>query len=244
MLVAPQLLVPSEPVALLGGFDLAVNRPAIESSSSAAFTFFALQEHAISRIYLAGTLWPDVSERRSSETRTALWIMHPADAEVIVATGGHIQFAGNSCSVDVRELVHAPPELRSTAEEFNFVRRFRFADLLLTGTRIRSIVGADAYGDCQFLALDEIVDALEVDATPRRLKRVCSIRFDALRERPTVCCFVLPSPRAIFATRNATIASSWLVCGRSRNQALERDGRAGTTDPPSLTHVDDPLTHR
>ena len=174
-------------LSLLGGFDLRANGQHIELATSArrVVAFLALQEHAISRVYLAGTLWPDVSERRSlGNLRTALWTMHSAEADVIVSAGGNIRLAP-TIAVDVHGLVRAAQAAIDRPEEFGFVRRFRTAAELLPDwyedwvdrerERVRQL---------QLLALDAIaVNALEgrryAQATEASL---LAVQFDALRE--------------------------------------------------------------
>jgi DNA-binding SARP family transcriptional activator len=63
-------------VRLLGGFDLRCGgkSQALAPSTERLIAFLAVNQQSLSRVYVAGTLWPDVTERRSlGNLRSALW---------------------------------------------------------------------------------------------------------------------------------------------------------------------------
>src|SRR5919198_4010590 len=63
-------------VRLLGGFDLRCGGQSVvlAPSTERLIAFLALRQRSLSRVYVAGTLWPDVTEKRSLGTlRSALW---------------------------------------------------------------------------------------------------------------------------------------------------------------------------
>jgi DNA-binding SARP family transcriptional activator len=92
---------------LLGGFELAVNGCSVwlPSSVQRLIAFLALQPHPLRRAHVAGRLWPDVSEARSSANlRSALWRLRRTGLDFIHGTPSHLALA-EYVSIDTDEVV-------------------------------------------------------------------------------------------------------------------------------------------
>jgi DNA-binding SARP family transcriptional activator len=91
---------------LLGGFTLLREDEEIVLPMSAQrlIAVLALRERPLSRVYLAGLLWPEYSAERSlADLRTALWRVNHARA-LVVATSGMRLSLRDEVQVDVRAL--------------------------------------------------------------------------------------------------------------------------------------------
>jgi DNA-binding SARP family transcriptional activator len=94
-------------VTLLGGFSVACGEEEVELPLSAQrlVAFLALQDVPLLRLYVAGVLWPDTSEKRSyANLRSALWRVRRAPCEIVEAKGANLRLAPEA-SVDVRDAV-------------------------------------------------------------------------------------------------------------------------------------------
>lgn len=96
---------------LLGGFELVVDgRTApIRVAEQRLLAFLALAARPLARMYVAGSLWPDLPDHRAlGSLRSALWRLHAADLAVIEAHIGAIGLSRRA-HVDYRlaiELAH------------------------------------------------------------------------------------------------------------------------------------------
>lgn len=69
--------------------------------------FVALHDRPLLRLHVAGTLWPDVPEDRSSGSlRSALWRLRQSGCQLVLATPQYLQLAA-AVSVDFREATAA-----------------------------------------------------------------------------------------------------------------------------------------
>jgi DNA-binding SARP family transcriptional activator len=112
-------------VVLLHGFELTVNGEPLSASFGAqrVIGFLALSDRPCLRMYVAGTLWPDVSERRaSSSLRSTLWRMRWPGCRPVVATSTHIALASD-VAVDLREAVTAARLTLDASAEVSDVER-------------------------------------------------------------------------------------------------------------------------
>jgi DNA-binding SARP family transcriptional activator len=92
-------------LALLGGFELTIGERDVPLPFNAQrlLAFLAIQEHPLQRLFVAGTLWPDTPEIRSSgNLRSTLWRVHRLDADLIEASGQQLRL-GTRVAVDARE---------------------------------------------------------------------------------------------------------------------------------------------
>lgn len=81
-------------VLLLGQFEVWVEKRRLVVPRSAArlVAFLALQERAVSRVAVAGALWPDMSPDKSQASlRTACWRARQACQEVVCTRGDSLQ---------------------------------------------------------------------------------------------------------------------------------------------------------
>ena len=91
---------------LLNGFTLVSDGEEVYLPHSAQrlLAFFALRPHPASRAYVAGHLWPDRSQDRSSgNLRSALWRLRHSKLPLVVGTRIHLWLA-STVSVDVRDV--------------------------------------------------------------------------------------------------------------------------------------------
>jgi DNA-binding SARP family transcriptional activator len=94
-------------VVLLGGFSVTCNSEEVELPLSAQrlISFLALQEVPLLRLYVAGVLWPDTSEKRSyANLRSALWRLRRSSCEIVEAKGANLRIAPGVW-IDVRDAV-------------------------------------------------------------------------------------------------------------------------------------------
>jgi DNA-binding SARP family transcriptional activator len=91
-------------LSLLNAFELRcdgclVNLPL---SAQRLLAFVALHEHALLRVYVAGTLWIDASdERAGASLRSSLWRLNRPGYRLIEATSTHLRLA-SEVDVDIR----------------------------------------------------------------------------------------------------------------------------------------------
>src|SRR5215831_16637364 len=92
---------------LLGGFTLIRGTQEVDLPVSAQrlVAFLALRERALSRVYLAGVLWPDCpAERSLADLRTALWRANHSGVPVVAAAAMRLCLRPE-IEVDVRALM-------------------------------------------------------------------------------------------------------------------------------------------
>jgi DNA-binding SARP family transcriptional activator len=92
---------------LLGGFSLSCEgvEADLPLTAQRLVAFLALQERPLLRLYVAGVLWPDGSEKRSyASLRSALWRLRRVGRDVVEAKTAHLRLAPG-VSVDVDEAV-------------------------------------------------------------------------------------------------------------------------------------------
>jgi DNA-binding SARP family transcriptional activator len=106
-------------ICLLSGFELRSGGRAVPLPTSAQrlAAFLALQERPVQRLFVAGTLWPDAPEDRSSgNLRTALWRLSKPGVQVIDSGAAHLVLAAHvkvdlrDCSARARRIVTRPAE--------------------------------------------------------------------------------------------------------------------------------------
>lgn len=89
---------------LLGGFEVRVDRDPFRLPASAqrVVAFVALHERPLRRVYVAGSLWPDVQEERAAASlRSALWRIH-RHGRLIESCRDQLRLAGG-VRLDLRE---------------------------------------------------------------------------------------------------------------------------------------------
>jgi len=106
-------------VSVLGDFRFKPESEALlvlSGGSQRLLAFLALHERPVPRNAVAGTLWPDVSEKRAySSLRSALSRMHGSSREAVVVSVMDLSLASD-VAVDVREsqaLAHRLLDMRS-----------------------------------------------------------------------------------------------------------------------------------
>lgn len=93
-------------LTLVGGFMLTCRGQvvALPLGAQRLLTFLALHPHPLRRSYVAGSLWPDGSEARSSAClRSALWRLRCPGVLVVHASSNHLRLA-DGVAVDTREI--------------------------------------------------------------------------------------------------------------------------------------------
>src|SRR3954452_9389824 len=102
-------MTPDIHVRLLGGFGVVCDGRELELPQSAQrlIAFLALQDAPLLRLYVAGVLWPDTSEKRSyANLRSALWRLRKVPHEVVDARAANLRLAPG-VAVDAREAAAA-----------------------------------------------------------------------------------------------------------------------------------------
>jgi len=121
-------------LCLLDGFQLTRSgHPLLVSpTGQRLLAFLALSERAVSRVYVAGTLWPDMPEERSSANlRSTLWRLPRPSPPLVEASPQSLRL-GQSVEVDVHEALDAARRAlhgQGTDEE-ETIDACRFGDLL------------------------------------------------------------------------------------------------------------------
>lgn len=99
------MVEPAIMLRLLGGFELKYDGEVASLAGSAehVLAFLALQERAVQRPFVAGHLWPNVSEARAqANLRCALWRLHSCGLHLLYKSAGKLALS-SSVWVDVRE---------------------------------------------------------------------------------------------------------------------------------------------
>jgi DNA-binding SARP family transcriptional activator len=74
-------------------------------SGQRVLAYLAIREGSITRIGLAGTLWPDTTEERAmASLRSALWRLHRPGLRLVEATATHIALASD-VTIDLRRMM-------------------------------------------------------------------------------------------------------------------------------------------
>lgn len=91
---------------LLEGFKLSCNggTATVPLSAQRTLAFVALHQFPLRRMYVAGTLWPDVPERSANGSlRSSIWRLRRIGFELLRTSRGYIELAPN-VTVDVQEV--------------------------------------------------------------------------------------------------------------------------------------------
>jgi DNA-binding SARP family transcriptional activator len=105
-------------LSLLGGFSLRRGSLDIQLAASGQrlVAWLALQDRPATRVRAAGTLWPDLSARRSlSDLRTTLWRVHRSGEAIVTTTNSALALHADT-DVDVRRLMDLPRHLGRVAQ--------------------------------------------------------------------------------------------------------------------------------
>jgi DNA-binding SARP family transcriptional activator len=92
-------------LALLNGFELICDGTtlAMPLGAQRLLAFLALRDHPVPRPFIAGTLWPDTPDRRSSANlRSSVWRVHRPGYRIIDASDQEMRLAPD-VEVDVRQ---------------------------------------------------------------------------------------------------------------------------------------------
>jgi DNA-binding SARP family transcriptional activator len=74
---------------------------ALPLTAQRLLAYIALQDRPVSRLYVAGHLWPDATEQRAgANLRSALWRLHRVGGDVVRSRGARLELSP-SVSVDV-----------------------------------------------------------------------------------------------------------------------------------------------
>src|SRR3954451_7452284 len=106
-------MTPDIHVRLLGGFGVVCDGRELELPQSAQrlIAFLALQDTPLLRLYVAGVLWPAVSEKRSyANLRSALCRVRRPGYAIVEANGANVRLAPD-VQVDARAAATLSREL-------------------------------------------------------------------------------------------------------------------------------------
>lgn len=137
-------------LTLLGGFELRSLGRVVEVPLAAQrlIAFLALQDLAVQRCFVAGTLWPEkCEERASANLRSTLWRIRQAGLEVVEVTGGRLRLSPE-VTVDIRRVAENTRLLVKNADEASeeeLEARYATGDLL-----------PDWYDDWTFLERERV----------------------------------------------------------------------------------------
>ena len=132
------VLEASAPVrlVLLGGFELLEGRRRLHVplSGQHLLAFLALHNRPLSRLFVAGNLWPDTSEARScANLRSTLWRLHKPGCPLVESTGQHLRL-DDSVAVDLHETMDLAQRVLTATSDIDpsdLAQLYRAHDLLL-----------------------------------------------------------------------------------------------------------------
>jgi DNA-binding SARP family transcriptional activator len=122
-------------LSLLGGFRLSCggSEVSLPLSAQRVLAFLALSDRGLHRPYVAGSIWANSPEERSSGSlRSALWRVRSLGRSLVVASDTHLSLAPDVC-VDYREgvrIAHIWLDGSASVDSATDVRRLLSTDLL------------------------------------------------------------------------------------------------------------------
>jgi DNA-binding SARP family transcriptional activator len=176
-------------LALLGGFELTRDDCTVTLVTSAQrlLVFLALHDRPLTRAYVAGVLWPDVSEERSKGSlRSALWRLRLPGLHLCNATGQNIQLAAN-VTVDVREARGLARRVTNGGIKFPDIA---FGDVLSLGDLLPGwyedwvLIERERHRQISLHALEALCDGLAAEGRFAQavLAGLAAVEGDPLRE--------------------------------------------------------------
>jgi len=111
-------------LSLLNAFELRCDGDVVPLPMSAQrlLAFIALHDHALLRVYAAGSLWTDVSDDRAAASlRSSLWRVHRPGYRLVDATSTHLRLAAE-VDVDIRQALALAQRLLSGTDAGRNVR--------------------------------------------------------------------------------------------------------------------------
>jgi DNA-binding SARP family transcriptional activator len=152
-------------LCLLVGFQLSCSgQPVIvPPNGQRLLALLALSERAVSRVYVAGTLWPDVPDDRSgANLRSTLWRL-PRPRTPLVEASVQVLRLGSGVAVDVREAADAARQAldgQTSPKVERSLELWRFGDLLLDWYEDWVVVERERFRQLRLHALEVICERL------------------------------------------------------------------------------------
>ena len=174
---------------LLGAFRLTPPDGAdiaLTATGEKVMAFVALHGNPVRRCVVAGSLWPDSSEARSSGSlRSALWRISESARCAVDASGPNLRLA-SSVIVDVDQLVETAHGLRQghmPLDAGGLIRRFEH-DLLPDWYDDWIMLHRERWRQIRLHALESLADALRTagDCATAAEAGLAALRADPLRE--------------------------------------------------------------
>ena len=131
----PAQFQPTIRLHLLKGFELLKNREPVilPLTAQRLLAFLALQERPLLRPFVAGMLWTDWDEARSSANlRSTLWKLHRPRLSLVRSTSNQLSLSANVV-VDAIEAMHLARRLLDNPDQFeaSYIREICLAGELL-----------------------------------------------------------------------------------------------------------------
>jgi DNA-binding SARP family transcriptional activator len=163
------VLAASAPVrlVLLGGFELLAGDTQLHVPLSAQrlLAFLALHDRPLSRLFVAGSLWPDTAESRScANLRSTLWRLHKPGCQLVASAGQHLRLDA-SVAVDLHETMRlAQRALAATAEldAADLAKLYQAHDLLLDWYFDWVLIERERFRQLRLHALETLCQRLTV----------------------------------------------------------------------------------
>jgi DNA-binding SARP family transcriptional activator len=150
-------------LTLLNAFQIVCDGTPVPLPMSAqrVVAFVALHDHALSRPYVAGSLWLDTLEERAhANLRSALWRLHRLGHKVIETDGQHLQLE-RSVVVDVAEAeALARRVLHERSEGFDLAPQALAGDILPDWYDDWLVIERERFRQLRLCALDTICECL------------------------------------------------------------------------------------
>lgn len=193
-------------LVLLGGFELRLGERSLHLPLSAQrlLAFLALHNRPLSRIFVAGTLWPDTAERRScANLRSALWRLHRPGAALVRSTAQHINL-DPAVEVDLRETTDLVHRILNTSAEVDpraLATLYSADDLLLDWYFDWVLIERERFRQLRLHALEVLCERLTqagrfAHAVQAGLAAVSSEPLRESAQRALICAYLGEGNRA------------------------------------------------
>ena len=176
-------------LSLLGAFELRCDgdRVSLPMSAQRLLAFVALHERPLLRVYVAGTLWMDVSdERAGASLRSALWRLNRPGHRLVEATTTHLRLSPE-LDVDLRRATALAQRLLDGAASDD---ELDSADGALRGELLPDwyddwlLFERERFRQLSLHALEALAEQLAADGRPGRAlaAALSAVRSEPLRE--------------------------------------------------------------
>jgi DNA-binding SARP family transcriptional activator len=176
-------------IGLIGGFSVRRQLEALDLPHSArrVLAFLAMKPKPLSRMHVAGVLWPDSSDNKAvANLRTTLWRIRQTDAHLVDSTPSHLSLASD-IAVDLRQasgVAHRVLARPHEAMEEDLAQLPLGGELLPDWYDEWLVVERERFRQLRLHALEALCDALAARGSYARALEagLAAVELDPLRE--------------------------------------------------------------